>query len=88
MTTFKRIPGPYGSIRELGVRWASDTICVNQDVKRLIGENHMGDYIDDLCSYDGTLYQGSDDSLFIVEWYYGGAKPVPACWMPVERTET
>lgn len=87
MATFKAIPGASGSIHDIGVRWASDTICVNPDVRREIGENHMGNYTDNLCSYDGPLYQGSDGKLYIVEWYYGGNEPVPACWMPVERTQ-
>lgn len=87
MLNFTKIENKSGTLEELGVRWASDTICVNSDVRREIGENHMGNYTDDLCSYDGPLYQGSDGRLYIVEWWYGGAEPIPACWMPVERTQ-
>ena len=83
--TFTKIEGASGNLEELGVRWASTTIQRNEEILRDIGENRMNDYTDDLCSYDGPLFLGSDGKLYIVEFIWRDEGFIPACWMPVER---
>ena len=82
--TFTKIEGASGTLDELGVRWAGTTIQMDETIRRDIGENRMNDYTDDLCSYDGPLYLGSDGKLYIVEFIFRYEGFRPACWMPVE----
>lgn len=83
MLTFTKIENKSGTLEELGVNWAGE-LQHNTYVSAYIGENRMGDYIDDLCSYDGNLYLGSDGNVYAVEWWFGSDEPIPACWVRVE----
>lgn len=83
MLNFTKIENKSGTLEELGVKWAGE-IQRNTYVSAYIGENRMGNYIDDLCSYDGNLYLGSDGNVYAVEWFFGFDKQVPACWVRVE----
>ena len=87
---FKKFVEDRKTLAAHGVHFVG-TPKIDETVKKALAytpeecDNRMQDILDDLCSYDGPLYRGSDDFIYAVEFVCVGDYLLPACWWKVEK---
>lgn len=82
--TFEKIPNTDGHIRDTGYRLVGRPHFDNQ-VRDMVGESRMGNWIDSLADGFGPIYRGSVGKCYLVSMYYWPVPAIPACWWEVEK---